>query len=61
MTGKQLRAIRKRHGLTQAELALRLGVTTGAVGHWETGLAKISKLAAAAILAIDKRGRNTKV
>jgi len=32
----RLRAIRQRRGLTLAQLAERLGVTEGAVSHWET-------------------------
>jgi transcriptional regulator with XRE-family HTH domain len=32
----RLRAIRQRRGFTLAQLADRLGVTEGAVSHWET-------------------------
>ena len=35
--GTVLRAIRERRGLTQAELAARVGVTQGAVAKWESG------------------------
>jgi DNA-binding transcriptional regulator YiaG len=34
---EEVRAIRERLGLTAAELAKRLGVTTRAVQHWEAG------------------------
>ena len=33
-----LAALRKRKGLTQAELAAAVGVSTSAVGNWEAGL-----------------------
>ena len=33
-----LAALRKRKGLTQAELAVAIGVSTSAVGNWEAGL-----------------------
>lgn len=33
-----LAALRKSKGLTQEELAAQIGVSTGAVGNWETGL-----------------------
>jgi transcriptional regulator with XRE-family HTH domain len=34
-TGERIRRFRKKAGLTQRELASRLGVTTGAVSQWE--------------------------
>ena len=33
-----LAALRKQKGLTQAELAAAIGVSTSAVGNWEAGL-----------------------
>ena len=33
-----LAALRKKKGLTQAELAAAVGVSTSAVGNWEAGL-----------------------
>lgn len=37
MTGQELRTRRLALGLTQAELANRLGVTVTTVTYWETG------------------------
>lgn len=39
-TPAQRRALREAAGLSQAELARIVGVSTGAVGHWETGARK---------------------
>ncbi|HFC97509.1 MAG TPA: XRE family transcriptional regulator [Thermosulfurimonas dismutans] len=41
LSGEELRAWRKKHGLTQAELAWLLGVSQSAIGKWETGDRKI--------------------
>jgi putative transcriptional regulator len=38
---KELRAIRERMGLLQAQLADRLGVTQGALSRWESGSRRI--------------------
>lgn len=35
--GARIAALRKQKGLSQAELALKVGVTTSAVGQWESG------------------------
>jgi len=37
MLADNLRALRKRRGITQTELARRLHVSNGTVGNWETG------------------------
>lgn len=41
MTGAELRQWRERVGLTQAHLALRLGVTPNTVARWERGEMRI--------------------
>ena len=46
MTGKQLREIRARFGLAQAELARWLGVHGNTVARWERGEVGISEPAA---------------
>jgi transcriptional regulator with XRE-family HTH domain len=38
--GERIRTLRQAKGLSQQELADRLGVTKGAVMHWETGRTK---------------------
>ena len=35
---ENIRALRRRHGLTQEQLAESLGVTPGAVYKWEAGV-----------------------
>ena len=40
--GRNLSAIRMQHGLTQAELAEAIGVTTNHIGHVENGSSGIS-------------------
>lgn len=37
VTGERLKALREARGWTQDEVAKRLHVTRGAVGHWERG------------------------
>lgn len=45
MTGREVRGIRHRLGLTQAELAERVGVTRNTVTRWELGLIGIRRSA----------------
>jgi DNA-binding transcriptional regulator YiaG len=54
MTGKEIKAIRERLGLTQTELADKLGITRNAVTLWEIGQRNPSSLAALAIKALEK-------
>jgi transcriptional regulator with XRE-family HTH domain len=43
MTAKQLRAIRDRMGLTQAGLAVRLGMTASSVARMEQGVMIVTR------------------
>lgn len=50
---------RKKKGMTQAELAKRLGVTQGAVSQWESGISKpdiftVVKMAAVFECTVDE-------
>lgn len=36
MVGNQLRELRRKNNMTQAQLAVKVGVSTGAIGLWET-------------------------
>ena len=40
MIGDRIRMFRKQKGLSQAQVALRLNVTQGAISQWESGLTK---------------------
>ncbi len=40
ITSEEIRQLRRDLDLTQDDLADRLGVRRGAVGHWETGRSK---------------------
>ncbi len=44
-----IKAIRLKRGLTQEELAHKLGVSWGTIARWESGKSKPSKLAQRAI------------
>lgn len=52
MTPDQMRDLRQRSALTQAGLAMRLGVTARAVKHWEAGSRPIPRTVALACLAL---------
>ncbi len=45
MTKEQIRELRQRLGLTQFQLAVRLGVTLATIQRWEAGTARPSPLA----------------
>ena len=45
--GEALKAHRAKQGLTQAQLASRLGCTQGLLAHWEQGKGRPSKYATA--------------
>jgi len=59
MTGSELRRLRERLKLTEAEFGARLGVTHAAVSRWETGKRPISEQVArhVALLFGGRRGR----
>ena len=58
--GSELKFARKAIGLTQAELALKLGVTTETVCRWETGKEDFKRQTRLAVLRIlDELDRNT--
>jgi transcriptional regulator with XRE-family HTH domain len=46
MTAAEFAALRQRLGLTQAEFGALLGISQGAVGHYETGRRTVSKTVA---------------
>lgn len=46
MTPEEVRQLRQKLGLTQAELAYKLGVTVTCVANWEAGRRKIAEPAA---------------
>lgn len=54
MTADELRRIRKRIGMTQAELAAALGVWQVTVARWEAGMRSISEPTARLIERIAK-------
>jgi transcriptional regulator with XRE-family HTH domain len=65
MTGAALRRLRKRLGLTQRELAARVGVTPTTVARWERGevritepMSRLLRLLAGTAPATPKRGRS---
>ncbi len=55
MKGEELRAFRRELGLTQAELADRLGVAMNTVSRWEIGAVAMPEIAAGFVrLLADK-------
>lgn len=55
MTPDQLKSIRERLGLTQAQLATKLGVTRNTINRWEMGLHPIPPLAATLLPLLRRR------
>lgn len=54
MTPKQLRALRKRLGLTQGQLAAKIGVREHTVYRWEAGIHPIMPHTEAVIRMVQK-------
>jgi transcriptional regulator with XRE-family HTH domain len=60
MTGKQLRTIRRRLGLTQKDLAKELAVAWNTVARWERDEVPIRESVARLIrMTASKRGKDT--
>jgi len=57
MTPKLIRSLRSRLGISQAELAKLVGVSTVAVGQWESGRARPRAESKARIAALRSVGR----
>jgi transcriptional regulator with XRE-family HTH domain len=55
MTGEDLLRWRKRHGLTQKELADLLGVRNMTIYRWECGMRSISPYLHLALKALENR------
>lgn len=55
MTGEEVRAIRKRLGLTQQELADKVGVARASVARWEIGAMGIRESAARLLRMLAKQ------
>ena len=62
MTPDELKRIRKRLRLTQAELAKELGVTRVSVARWEVGIYAVPEMAARLLehLVRERRGPTQK-
>ena len=54
MTGKQLRGIRQKFGMTQEQLASELEMERSMIAKWETGVAIISRSRAKLIRLVLK-------
>jgi len=55
MTGKELKELRRRLGLTQKKLARQLGVIPLTVARWETGTRAIPSFLALALKALENQ------
>ncbi len=60
LTGDEVRRIRKRLRLTQADLARALGVTRVTVARWETGVYAIPEPTARLLQRVRKERRRAK-
>jgi len=55
MTAEEFRKVRRSLGLTQAELAAALEVTSNTVARWEQGVHAVSPLARLALLHLVRQ------
>ena len=55
MSGKTIKRMRQQLGMTQTELAIKLGVTFVSVNRWENGVSHPSPLAVKALKTLKKR------
>jgi transcriptional regulator with XRE-family HTH domain len=55
MTGKEVKAIRLRLGLTQRELAAKVGVARNTVTRWELGLMGVRESAVRLLRVLAKQ------
>jgi DNA-binding transcriptional regulator YiaG len=60
MKGEELRRLRKRMGLTQAQLAVELGSTENTVARWERNEIKVNEQAARLMRTIVPAAPTTK-
>lgn len=56
LTGKQIRAIREKEGVSQAVFAEHIGVTAGLVSKWECGDKNPSRMALKLLSVIKTKG-----
>ena len=54
MTGQELKELRRQMGLTQKELAERIGVPWNTVARWEVGMRKIFEPVARLVHYLEK-------
>lgn len=57
MTGEEVRRLRRQLGLTQAELAERVGVTANSVARWERDEMRVREPAARLLRLLAERGQ----
>jgi transcriptional regulator with XRE-family HTH domain len=57
MTGKEVRAIRRKMGLTQQELADRVGVARNTIARWEMGVMGVRESAARLLRLLAAPGK----
>jgi DNA-binding transcriptional regulator YiaG len=57
MTAEEIRRIRKKLGITQAEFAARVGVERATVGRWEVGLLTPSRTAVILMRLLGQKAR----